>query len=449
MVFAGQTWTRRSVLTLGLVLCAAVAVTTGCDGEATRTTASNSTASDLPTDDELRDMIDEVLLHTYEQRHLNLTDHAAWQILHGALPFGRRFQVYNGDEKVSAVDWIIDGNEMNGWTLRHGSENLADGRRGLKAVLESGSKTGQGHEDQWLAILAQCELPSDHPIKFRGEEYQLGDILLQAMHDVYDGKECSWTVISLSRYLPHEHQWQNSRGETWNMERIMAMEARQDIVDASACGGTHRLIGMTMALDQHLADGGEVTGGWLAAKKKIVEAVKTSRAYQQPSGAFSTAYFRRAGTSPDKALEINTTGHTLEFLTLALTDEQLTQPWVTQSVVRLCDLFRKTKKIPLECGSLYHAAHGLISYRERRFGPFPYPDEEVNAEAAEEQTAAVEPVIEEAAVEEPTDVVEAEAAVTVELEETEEEESEAVEETDLSPDASQTRADDPAARLRR
>ena len=40
----------------------------------------------------------------------------------------------------------------------------------------------------------------------------------------------------------------------------------------------------------------------------------------------------------------------------------------------MCDLFRKTEKLPLECGALYHAAHGLVLYRERVFGPHDWSD---------------------------------------------------------------------------
>ena len=61
-------------------------------------------------------------------------------------------------------------------------------------------------------------------------------------------------------------------------------------------------------------------------------------------------------------------GHTLEFVILASNDDELREPWVERAVVRLCDLFRKTKPIDLECGALYHAAHGLAVYRERMFG---------------------------------------------------------------------------------
>ena len=35
----------------------------------------------------------------------------------------------------------------------------------------------------------------------------------------------------------------------------------------------------------------------------------------------------------------------------------------------LCKLFRKTKPVDVECGALFHAAHGVVLYREKLFGP--------------------------------------------------------------------------------
>ena len=54
---------------------------------------------------------------------------------------------------------------------------------------------------------------------------------------------------------------------------------------------------------------------------------------------------------------------------MVLSDEQLKEPWVQRAVLHLLDCFEKTQKFDLECGALYHAAHGLDLYRTRRFGP--------------------------------------------------------------------------------
>lgn len=347
------------------------AVLAGCDrfdGPAGDTVATAVKREPLPSDDALRDRLDRVIDFTQQHRHLSSEVHAAWQILHGALAYGRGFEIEHQGRRVPALDWVLAGGTMKGWTMRRGP-------KGLKAVLESGSKTGQGHEDQWLAVIAQSGLPADHPVIVGSAKYRIADLVEQAKYDVYDGKECSWTLIGLSTYLPIDATWKARDGSTWSLERIMAMEAQQDL-STSACGGTHRLIGMTMALqrfkDAQIAAGQnppKLFGGWLAAQRKIDRAIELARQYQLPSGAFSINYFQRSANAPDMAAHLGSTGHTLEFVTLALDDTRLKEDWVTRAVLHLCDLLEKTKDLDLECGALYHAVHGLALYRQRRFGP--------------------------------------------------------------------------------
>ncbi len=334
----------------------------------------------LPDDARLRAMIDEVLHHTYTQRHLDVHRHGAWQILHGALPFGMRYQVYDGPRRVGAMQWVLDGKPMNGWLLEHGTPHLQGGRRGLIIVMEPGTKKGQGHDDQWLAIMAQCKLPIDQPIKFQGQTYQLRDVVQQVMWDAPRNEEWSWTLIALSHYLADINAaWDASDGQLWTVEKIMQLEADEEL-SASACGGTHRLIGMTMALHQYRRHHDQLAGGWLAAEAKIGRAIEMARAFQQEDGTFSTEYFAGARTVPGLALRLDTTGHTLEFLALALEEDQLAEPWVVRAVVALCQLFQRLQDVDLDCGPLYHATHGLLEYRERRFGPWPYPDADASAD---------------------------------------------------------------------
>ena len=71
--------------------------------------------------------------------------------------------------------------------------------------------------------------------------------------------------------------------------------------------------------------------------------------------------------------------------------ERLADPWVARATAYLCKLFRQTQDIALECGALYHAAHGLVLYRERVYGPRTYaPSASINA--ALRPSAALRPL---------------------------------------------------------
>lgn len=324
-----------------------------------------------PSDDQLRALIDEALTFIEHHRELSLERNAAWQIMHGVLAFGHDFQVRHGDQQVSALDWVLAGKPMKGWTLHKGDV-------GLRAELEPG-KNGQGHEDQWLAVVSQSGIGSEHPLLVDGRQYRMHDVLTQAMHDTYEGKECPWTLVGLSQYLhPIDQSWEAADGSRWSVERMLTMaggpeydpKLGEQLVHEGACGGTHLLIGMAMALaryQQQYPDR-ELAGGWKAAAERIDWAARAARTNQLPDGSFSIRYFERPARSRSVGENLGATGHTLELLATALNRQQLSEPWVRRAVAYLCQLLEDTQTLNLECGALYHAAHGLVLYRQRCFG---------------------------------------------------------------------------------
>lgn len=351
-----------------VVVVVAVAALSGCRPQSPGIMETGDLA-ELPSDEQLKQQIDDAIDFTYHKRHLNLRDHAAWQIIHGTVAFGRDFQVENDGQLVSAVDYVLAGGQMNGWEFQPG--DMLGGRRGLRSVLQAGSKTGQGHPDQWLGYLSGCGLPPDQTIIVGGLTYTLEDLITQVEADVpnhTDSQEYSWTLMALSAYRPSDYEWTARDGKQWSIPRLVEIEAKQDL-KGSACGGSHRLVGLTLALNRHLEQGGKIEGAWKLADDKIHEAVELARKYQNTNGSFSTHYFERPGTSPDLAESLGTTGHTLEFLVLALNDDEVKQDWVKRAVAYLCDVFHRTQSVSLECGALYHSAHGLVLYRERQYGP--------------------------------------------------------------------------------
>ncbi|HMP07798.1 MAG TPA: hypothetical protein PJ982_15715, partial [Lacipirellulaceae bacterium] len=327
-----------------------------------------------PTPDALRDQLDAILDFTEHGRVMSLEKHAAWQLLHGVLAFGPDFKILAGDQMVNALDWVFDGKPMKGWTLTITPQ-------GIKAEIEAG-KLGQGHDDQWLAIISQWQVPSTQRIMVAGQEFRLRDMIKRSMYDCWDGKEASWSTIALSTHLdPIDQTWIARDGEQWTVEQLVSMEAGpiyedqigQEMIFQSACGGTHRLIGLAIALNnfRRQQPDAELTGGWLAAQRRIAWAVEQARKYQLPSGAFSVQFFQRSANSANLDEHLAATGHILEFLAFALPKERLEDAWVRRAVGYLCRLLERTKHLDLECGALYHAAHGLVLYRMKVYGPRP------------------------------------------------------------------------------
>lgn len=357
---------RRSWIAAPLVLVALA----GCWKSSTPP-AQQTFAVTLQSPDELKNRIDAVVDYTLNNRTLNTRDHNAWQIVHGILPYGHEFKIErvteNGSEMIPALDWLLEGGALNGWTLR-------PGEKGIIAVVDPGSRSAQGHPDQWIGYLSQCGVKPDDKIIVQGREYTINDIAKQAEWDIFPGMEACWTLMSFSTFYGSDHKWTNKDGEQWTMERLEGMEAEAPVVgEKASCGGTHRLYGLTVGLNRYMEDTNtppeKLTGGWLKAENVIQDCIRKTREYQQPDGSFSVDFFSRPGSSPEVDRTLHSTGHILEWLDVALTKQQLQEPWVKAAVTRLCQLLEDNSQRQLDCGALYHAARGLKLYRERVFGP--------------------------------------------------------------------------------
>ena len=323
------------------------------------------TESKYPQVSSVEARVDDAIHNVLHERQLSESVHAAWQVVHGILAYGESFPIETSQGEKSALKFLLEGGQLNGWHFAPG-HRLHNGRTGLRSVMEPGTYTGQGHADQWLAVLSQAGLRLDQPISVQGKTYQMEDFLGQVQHDVpYNTEEeWSWTLIALTRYLPTSATWTAGDGDTWSIERLVEKELDQAI-ETSACGGTHRLIGLSMALTKRKEEAEKIDSLWRQVEYLLRDAANVAQQYQNGDGSFSTNYFQRPGVSADTANLLATTGHTLEFLALTLSPEELRQPWVVKSVDRLCELLRDAQEMPLECGALYHAVHGLVVYRDR------------------------------------------------------------------------------------
>lgn len=310
--------------------------------------------------------IDRVLAHARDARLLDARVNGAWQVVHGILAFGPDLPLATPDGRTAALPWLLDDGSLSGWRVRSGAH-------GLVATVEEGSTTGQGHPDQWMGYLSQCGrdgLPPDTAIVVAGRRFTLADLLTQAQADVRPGREATWTLMALSRWLPPDASWTAGDGRRWTVEEVARMEA-EAAIDGAACGGAHRLFALARALggrrEALAAAGGDTapTGGWAAVQARVDEHVELARAFQQPDGSFSVHFFERPGTSRDLFARLGATGHVFEFLVAALDDRRLAEPWVTRAAERLVTLLEQAADVDVECGALYHACHGLLLYRER------------------------------------------------------------------------------------
>ena len=327
--------------------------------------------------------IDQVLKDNLKTRELDVTKHGAWQVLHGILAYGRDFLVRTPAGNESAIDYILGGKTLKGFEPQSAdalsqpadassfdgvTSPLSRGKvaSGLRFAFEPSTKTGQGHRDQWLAVLAQSGVALQDKIRSGNEEHRWQDVVRQTEYDIPLNleEEFSWTLIGLLPYRSTDYTWIARDGREYSIELLLEVELSQSI-ESSVCGGTHRLDAIAAAVAKRRSENKPITGIWGRADEQLRRSIDAAKRNQNPDGSYSLAYLHRPGWARDLSEQLGTTGHVLEFIAMAGDDSTLRSPWVKRSAHRICDLLEQCREVDLECGVLYHAIHGLQEYRSR------------------------------------------------------------------------------------
>lgn len=328
----------------------------------------------------LKDRI-EYALQVVRERDLG-ADYGFWTIFHAILGMGpENTTLVNPEtkERVNAIDHICKGNPVRGlkfFVTPHGLDvETAKQPGGDVAIF-----VGQGHQDQFIAEMVQWGLPADRVFVVEGKKYRFQDFInhTRMRASVTQKQELSWAIVVIGEYFGTDHAWANSLGEKLHFEDIVRYELNEPI-DTAACGGTHRLFGLTWVLHRHRNKGGKLEGVWKDVADKLDAHKANAKKNRNSDGSFSTDYFKAKGEISDSQLRISTTGHILEWLSLYLTDAELNEGWVQEAAGALAKLILETRNEGIEGGALYHAAHGLRLYHDRVFGdpkakrPYPLP----------------------------------------------------------------------------
>ena len=307
----------------------------------------------------------EAALENVHRRDL-LTTHGFWTVFHGILGTGFDATLLDPltGKRVNAVEHIRSGGEVRGLQFIPTRYGL-DVRSGPQFV-------GQGHQDQFIAEMAQWGMPIDARFTVLGKDYTFADFVRHAQMrtSIKKGQELSWAILIIGQYYGTNVSWTNEDGDKLRFEDVVRYELNEPI-ETAACGGTHRLFGLTWVYHLHLQRGGKAEGVWKDVAEKIARYEGLAKKYRNLDGTFSTKYLDGPGNAHDPAQRLSTTGHVLEWLALALPDAELKAPWMQEAANALSLLILDSQGRPMEGGALYHATHGLHIYHGRVFGPIP------------------------------------------------------------------------------
>jgi hypothetical protein len=287
-----------------------------------------------------------------------------WGVMHTTLAWGPEGEILIDDEPYNAINALCDNQRLKGVRL------LAV-KGGLPQPLEGPGL--QGHPGQLLAILAQNNVPLEHPIRVGDQEFTVRDLVQYEQKTCKPSMELTFKLLGLSHYLPLNETWTAEDGGAWSVERLLRLELRQPINGQQTCGGTHRLMAIHLASAKRIREGGEITGAWLAAAKYTEDYHEYAFSLINPDGSCSTEWLERRAALDDPQRRVQTTGHVLEWLAVSLPDEKLRNEKVVGSFAYLAALLRVDIGETWAVGPRAHALRALRVYHDRLASQLPGP----------------------------------------------------------------------------
>jgi hypothetical protein len=304
------------------------------------------------------------VLKGYYRRQLNSREHDPWEVMHGMLAYGVHSRIRQGGSRgtpVTSVGWLCYNKPCKNQTLMYVTP---------KGELRAKYGVGlQGHLGQLLAMLAQCRVSEEYPIRVGKREFTIKDLIEAEQKTCYPKSELTFKLLAFQYYLDLDDTWVNDQGVEWDFSRLIREELAQPIRGA-ACGGTHRLSSLSLTVKARQRRGEPLDGEYARAAEFVQKYHRYAFGLQNRDGSLSTEWFRGRGDDRDINRRIKTTGHILEWLCYSLSDEELRQPKTIAAVSYLANLMSKEYDNEWEVGPMSHATHALLIYDERVFQPF-------------------------------------------------------------------------------
>jgi hypothetical protein len=311
--------------------------------------------TDIPATTQQRLQRIQACLDHYLRNPETTTSRSPWAVMHALLPYGADYELIGTNGRVNAIGWMCHNGLCR--TQRIFTP------RGDSFVPNVGGGV-QGHQGQFLAILAQCQVPLDYPIQIGSKKFTVEDLVRYEMATCKERSELTFKLIGLSYYVDADKQWRSNDGKVWNLEKLVREELAQPVI-GSACGGTHRLMGLSFSLRQRELQGKPINGQFARAAQFINEYVRYTWQLQNPDGSFSTNWYQGRANEPNEERKVQTSGHMLEWLMFTVSDEELTSARVEKAVDFLLSKIHDRREHKWPIGPRGHATRALALYNLR------------------------------------------------------------------------------------
>ncbi len=278
-----------------------------------------------------------------------------WAVMHALLAYGSDYEMIHGQGRVNAIGWMCHNGTCR--TQRIFTPN------GISFTPNVGGGV-QGHEGQFLAILAQSNVPLNYPIQIGSAKFKVEDLVRYEMATCKEKSELTFKLIGLSYYLDSNKQWRANDGKVWSISKLIQEEMAQPIIGA-ACGGVHRLMGFSFSVRQRQLQGQPISGQYARAAKFVRDYVEYTWQLQNPDGSFSTSWYEGRANEPNDERKVQTSGHMLEWLMYTLSDEEFKNPRVGKAIDFLLTKIYDKREYKWPIGPRGHATRAVALYQGR------------------------------------------------------------------------------------
>ncbi len=217
----------------------------------------------------------------------------------------------------------------------------------------------------FLAMLAMSSIAENYEIKVENNTFSVADLVRFEKQSCSRNSDLSLAMVGLSFYCDCEEEWENEFGETWSIARIVREELSRP-VDQGSCDITDQLLGLSSVVQRFEADGLEVKGEILDAKKYLESYQQFAVSAQNEQGLWHPQFFLYRGIGKDPRDVLYSSAHIFRFLAYQLPPEKLNDASVVKSATALLGVVNKMAASPTiterQCEALGTALQGLAIY---------------------------------------------------------------------------------------
>ncbi len=230
------------------------------------TEASNSsTIPELPVPQFVRESSDSLVKIVWDAREVSrkrllLSDQQTpWQVMNGLMAMQEDFVFRDGDKVVNALEWIQSNPQFVGAPWFQKTEHGGQPNPAPAPIYFD------DQAQQFFAALAMNDVPLEATFPTADGPITMNAMIRHLLMTVNEKRLSPWTLYALCHYAPLDAKWDNAKGESWSIDRLVQVTMDKP----STALGAIDLLAIAFARNEYLKTGKPLEGVWLEADEKI------------------------------------------------------------------------------------------------------------------------------------------------------------------------------------